>query len=188
MSELNQPDDDLGFDLNLDSLRSARREAAPRTPGLRISGERIPLPPELPLDVLEPLTRIDMDISVLIRQVLDARRAGGEQANETMLGAIIDMIVVNPQLPQDLIEAVKEMGRRLLGPAGYELLVGFRPTIADIGVIARYVMTQYGVGLGEASPSSDSSEGTGTTSKPTSKRTTTSTSGGPGRRRAAKAS
>jgi hypothetical protein len=178
--------DDLDFGLDLDSQRSARAEVT-RVPFVVLNGERHELPVELPLDVLEPLTGVNVDISLLIRQVLDAR-ATGEKANEELLGAIVDMLIVNPKLPTEVVDAVKEMARRLLGAEGYAALVAFRPTTKDVGSIAKYVLRQYGVGLGEASPSSASVEGTGTTSKPTSRGGTTGTSATSGGRRRTRAS
>lgn len=173
--------DDLDFELDLDGQRSARAELT-RTPALKVNGERIELPAELPLDVLEPLTKVNIDVSLLIRQVLDARGTG-EAANEELLGAVVDMLIVNPSLPVEVVDAVREMSRRLLGAEGYAALVAFRPTVKDVGSIAKYVIRQYGIRLGEASPSSDSSEGTGTTSKPTSPGGTTGTSATSGGRR-----
>jgi hypothetical protein len=191
VSSPHQPTDSLADELDLDSARSARAEVT-RTPAVKIAGRRLELPTELPLDALEPLTAIDVDVSVLIRQVLDARNQAketGETAdNEAILGAIIDMLVVNPSLPVQLIDAVKEITRRLFGPEGYEHLVASKLSIKDVGLIAKYIGRQYGVGLGEASPASESSEAAGTTSKSTSSASTTSTSAASGSRRARKAS
>ncbi len=166
-----QPDDspfDLDFDL--DSARSARTEVGP-APAVRLGGVRHELPRELPIDVLEPLTTINVDVSVLVRQVLDARNAAkdsGEAVGEEILGAVIDMLVLNPSLPTEIVEAAKEMARRLMGPDAYAALVAFRPTVADLGALAKHIGRLYGVRLGEASRSSDSSADSGTTSKPTS--------------------
>lgn len=177
--------DDL--DLDLDALRSARAELR-SVPGITIGGKRLELPPELPLDVLEPLTSINVDIAVLIRQVLDARRENSDQANEAILDVVVDQLVVNPSLPAELIGAVKLMASRLFGEENYAHLVAQRLYLKDLGEIAKFVFRRYGVRLGEASPSSDSSEGTGTTSKPTSPGATKKTSGTSGGRRRTPAS
>lgn len=169
------PEDDLGFDLDLDSMRTARAEVT-RTPGIRLGGTRLELPPELPLDVLEPLTSINVDVAVLIRQVLDTRRENSDAANEAVLDVVVDQLVVNPKLPSELITAVKTMASRLLGEEGYAHLVAQRLYLKDIGEIVKFLLRTYGIRLGEASPSSGSSEGTGTTSTPISPGGTTATS------------
>lgn len=182
---------DEAFGLDIDSLRAAKREARQQAPGVTIGGRRLDLPIELPADVLEPLTTLNMDVSVLIRQALDARDTGGgdEASNLKLMGAVVDMIVVNPSLPRDLVEAVKEMGRRLFGGEGYTYLVAQRLTLPELGLIAKYVLGQYGVSLGESFGSSSSSAEAGTTSKPTSPRAIPgSTSAASGSRRARKAS
>lgn len=193
MSALNPTTDlDSAFDLDLDAARTARREALQQAPGIKLGGRRIELPVELPVDVLEPLSTLDMDVSLLIRQALDARaqaKENDEATNLALMGAVIDMLVVNPALPRDVVEAVKEMGRRLLGAEGYAHLVSCRLTLPDLGVIAKYLFAQYGVGLGESSGSSSSSGQAGTTSKPTSRRAIQgSTSATSGSRRTRKAS
>lgn len=185
MSALDTSDD---FEFDLDAARAARREKK-KAPTLRIGGTRYELPAELPVDVLAPLTDVDMDVALLVRQVLDARRLAEEQdnpaaANVAMLDAAVDLLVANGSLPQELIDAAKTGARRLLGEDAYAALLDFRPSLGDLVAILKYLGRQYGVGLGEASPSSDSSEGTGTTSKPTSSGSTKPTSGRSGRSRA----
>jgi hypothetical protein len=163
------------FDLDLDAMRSARAEKT-QTPGIKLAGTRLELPPELPLDVLEPLTGINVDIAVLVRQVLDTRRENSDQANEAILDVIVDQLVVNPSLPAELIEAVKTMAARLFGPEGYAHLTTQRLYVKDLGEIAKFVLRHYGIRLGEASPSPDSSEAAGTTPTPTSPGGTSETS------------
>lgn len=165
------------FDLDLDAARSAASEAHQHKPAIKVGGQRIELPEELPLDVLQPLLHLDVDLSILLRQALDARRAG---SNDDAISAVVDMLVMNKSLPQDIVTAATTMARRLVGDEGYERLVAARLTLPEIGRLAKYLGRRYGVGLGEASPSSGSSEGTGTTSSPTSSPGITSTSEGSG--------
>lgn len=175
------------FELDLDAARTARAEVSDKPSGVKIGGRLLAIPSELPLDVLAPLTTINVDISVLIRQVLDARQTEG--GNEEILGAVVDMLMVNPSLPTEVIDCVKQMAERLFGEEGYAHLVAQRLTLKDVGLLAKWLMRRYGVGLGEASPSSDSSEGTGTTSTQTSQPgTPASTSAASGKRRARRAS
>lgn len=182
MSDLNK---DLGLDL--DAQRTARAEIT-GTPHITIGGRQLDLPPELPIDVLEPITEVNADVAIVFRQLLDARQTGGADANEEMVGAVINMVISKPELPTELITAIKTMARRLFGDDNYDHLVAQRPSKEDLGAIAKYLVRRYGVGLGESSPSSDSSEGTGTTSKATSSTTTTSTSAASGRSRTKRAS
>lgn len=177
-----EPDSDIGLELDLDSERAARAEMKkPAT--VRIAGRALELPSELPLDVLDPLTHLNVDVSVLVRQVMDARKAGGDQAQETVADAVVDMLVVNPSLPTEIVEAVKEMTRRLFGIDGYEHLTAQRLSVGDVAALGKFVMRRYGVGLGEASRSSDSSTSDGTTSKATSRGATETSATSGGRRR-----
>lgn len=185
---LNTTDDEFEFDL--DKARTARREIK-RIPAIRIGGERLELPVELPVDVLAPLTELDVDVSLLVRMAIDARkkaRADGDDGIEAILDSVIDIFIANPKLPQDLVEAVKTMARRLFGEPGYNHLAANRLTLPDLGELAKFIGRQYGVGLGEALPSSDSSEGTGTTSNQTSSGSTAKTSAASGKTRARRVS
>lgn len=180
--------------IDLDAERATRREAKGGATPVKFGGSVIAvLPVELPLEVLAPLKAIDLDIAMLVRQVMDIRQADGDQAQaEAATSLIIDLLVSRPSLPVEVIEAVTEMGRRLLNspeyPEGFAKFAEQRPSREDVGAFAKGLFRRYGVGLGEALASSDSSASGGTTSKPTSKRTTKSTSGGSGKSRAKKAS
>jgi len=181
---LQTPDDDLGLDL--DAARTARAEKQKIPPHIKIDGQQLDLPRELPVDVLAPLTEINVDISVFVRMAMDAYKTAqdeGEDSVDAVIDAVIDIFAANPDLPTKIISAVKLMALRLFGQEGYDLLIAARPSVPELGAIAKFAGRKYGVGLGEALPSSDSSEGTGTTSKATSKRSTTSTSGTSGSRR-----
>ena len=177
-----------GHELDLDAAREARkREGAGVTPALKLDGHRYELPVELPVDVFDPLVHVDVDVSLLVRMAMDARdaaEANDENANMAVLDVLVDLMVANPPLPVDLVGAIKKSTQLLLGEECYAALVAFRPTVADLGAIAKHLFRQYGVGLGEASPSPDSSGDTETTSKPTSSGTARArTSGGPGKTR-----
>ena len=158
--------------LDLDAAREARqREGRGIPPSLKFDGVSYELPVELPVDVFEPLADLNVDVSLLVRMALDAYNGAqdaGESANLALLDTLIDLVVANPKLPTELVDAVKTGARRLLGDDCYEALVAWRPTVGDLAAIAKHLGRQYGVGLGEASPSSDSSGDTETTSKPTS--------------------
>ena len=180
---------EMTFDL--DAARAARREKL-GAPGVTIGGQRLELPIEFPIDVLAPLTELDFDASVLVRIAVDARKeaeAAGQNGTAAMLDAALDILVSNPKLPMDLVEACKTMARRMFGEDGYTHLAAQRLAIPDIVALTQFVGRAYGVGLGEALQLSDSSEGTGTTSRQTSSTGTRGrTSGGSGKSRAARGS
>lgn len=180
-------DDDFEV-IDLDAERAVRREALGKPTAVKFGGETIAvLPVELPLDVLEPIKALDVDIAMLVRQVMDMRSAEGDEAQSAAATSlVIDLLVSRPSLPVEIIEAVQDMGRRLLNsqeyPDGYEKFVAQRPSREDVAGLAKGLFKRYGVGLGEALQSSDSSTSGGQTSKPTSKPTTKSTSGASGKR------
>lgn len=174
-----------GGNLDLDAMRASRRAKQP-DPFVTIGERQVTIPAGLPLEVLEPLTHVNMDVSVLVRQIMDAYSAGqesGEGAAETMVDVVVDMLVVNPSLPGELVTAGKAMARRLFGDDAYEHLVSCRLELPEVAAIGRWAMRHYGVGLGEALRSSGSQEGTGETSAPTSRTPTASTSKRPSRGR-----
>lgn len=157
---------DLDLELDLDSARGARNEEKPKT--IRVGGKVIDLPKQLPMEVLEPLLDVDADVSMLLRSALDARQASDDAL--AVASAVIDMVVVNPRLPQQLVGSIKQMVKRLVGEEGYAVLVEAKLTLPEAAAIAKFAFKVYGVSLGEASPSSDSAagEGSGETSNQTS--------------------
>ncbi|MCC9309141.1 hypothetical protein LN042_18980 [Kitasatospora sp. RB6PN24] len=134
------------------------------------------LPAELPLEVWQPLIGIPY-LPLLLRKLVEAAQSKGEQQAEAA-GLVVDVLGSEPTLPADLVAAVGEMGRRLLGADGYEQLMAARPSHSDIVELVRYAWSKYlggGAGLGELiAPSATPSSG-GTTSNPTSSGSTGST-------------
>lgn len=166
--------------MDLDAARRARAEKNGGPEPLVFGGDTIAvLPAEFPLDVLEPLiTGVDVDIALLVRSVIDAIQAENRAESGTALASmVVDMVVMNPKLPAELLTAVKDMLRRLIGPGGYDAFVAQRPTREDVTAFAKGLMAKYGWSdagdvLGESSSPADGSHG-GTTSTPTSSATST---------------
>jgi hypothetical protein len=154
--------------------RAARREGRGDTQRIRFGGQEIAvLAAEFPLDVLEPFTDVNVDLALLVRQAIDLASAEGASAQLSTLDMIVSVLAANPNLPREVLDAIRECGRRLLGEDGYNAFVGQRPTPWDVAALAKNLMDWYGVSLGESSsPSALSSAGA--TSKPTSEATTTS--------------
>ncbi|MEU4229428.1 hypothetical protein AB0F17_34470 [Nonomuraea sp. NPDC026600] len=158
--------------LDLDAARAERTAAGDPFP-LRFRGQIIcTLPPELPLDALEPLTEIDVDIALIFRTAIDAFKGqDADAATVSVLDTVIDLLVMNKRLPDEVLEAVKKIGRRLMGDEGYEAFLAARPSLPDVIAFGKGLMSIYGLRLGESPKSSAISSG-GTTSTATSPTTT----------------
>lgn len=166
--------DELVLDLDADrERRAAEREGKDAGLPIRMGGQIVAtLPPEFPLDVIEPLRAIDQELALLLRQAM--QMAQGEDAmNATAL--VIDLLAASPNLPSTLIDTLRESGVRLLGEDGLTAFVEYRPTAKDVAVLVKGVAGYYGFSLGEASPSSTSPEPDGQTLSATSSGTTDST-------------
>lgn len=171
-----QPDPDVDV-LDLDAERAERQQARAAKRGVRGSklllrnrGEDIALiEAEFGLDVLEPFTSLaqDVDLALLVRKGIDLAQAQGSEQQIDTLDMIVSVLAANPDLPSELIAAVKESARRLLTPAGYDRLMAQRPTPWDIAALARHLLRWWGVNLGDFSSSSTPTTGGGT-SNPTS--------------------
>lgn len=155
-------------------VRAARREGRGETLPIRFGGHQIAeLDAEFPLDTLEPLQDVNLDLALLIRQAIDLVAADSQRAQMATVDTIVSVLASNPDLPAEVINAVKEMGRRLFGADGYDMFTTQRPTPWDVGALITGLFAWYGVSLGESSsPSTPSVDGG--TSKPTSNGTTSS--------------
>jgi hypothetical protein len=126
------------------------------------------LPAEFPLDTLEPLVDVNLDIALLIEQAIQIAGADSQAQQIASIELITQILASNPNLFRELIDAVKEMTRRLLGADGYDALVATRPTAWDIIDLAREISAWYGISLGESSPPSIPSSGGGTSNSTSS--------------------
>jgi len=159
------------FDLSQDrEARTAQNEVSKKPLVMRFHSnhEPIALSPELPLSALAPLRRIDSTIAIMLRSVVDAARDTDAEARWNATELVIDLIAANPTLPIDVIDVIRDIATNLLGEAGYEALMAASPSVQDCASLAKRIFAYYGVGLGESSPSSDSSEGGSETSSSTS--------------------
>jgi len=146
--------------------RAARQEARGETLPITLGGQAIAtLGAEFPLDVLEPLADINLDIALLMQQAVAAAQANDNSANVEL---IVNILAANPDLPREFLAAVKEIARRLLGDEGYAAFVAARPSPWDVGALVSVLFQWYGVSLGESSGSSDASSTGGATSNMTS--------------------
>ncbi|WP_043637088.1 hypothetical protein [Nonomuraea candida] len=164
---------DIERDERLAAIAAERNAAVSDTFPLKFRGRVVcQLPTELPLDVLEPLTHVAVDLGLIVRTALDAARIKDPNAaNMAVLDMVIDQLVINKQLPDQVMAAVKEMAVRLLGEQGFDDFFALRPALPDMVALVKGLGRAYGLRLGESSPSSGSSSG-GTTSMPTLPTTT----------------
>jgi hypothetical protein len=183
------------YTLDLDAARKDRAETrAARHEGrgdelpIKLGGQVIAtVGAEFPMSVLEPLTAVNVDIAYLVRafaQMMDKSNADAQAAS---IALMVDVLAANPQLPAEIIAAVKDMARRVLGDDGYEAFVELQPSPWDCGTLAKGLLDWWGVSLGESQPSPPPLDG-GETSKPTSNGSTGSTRGASGKPRARKGS
>lgn len=165
--------DDM-FTLDLDAerkVRAAEREGKKQDLPIRLGGETITvLPVELPVDVLAPLRDLDGDITLILREALSSvtssKDARQTQVDTTAL--VVDLLASNPALPITFLDTVQKIGRNLLTDEGMNRLIANRPTPQDYTALIKGVFSFYGVTLGEASPSSDSSTDEPRTDEPDS--------------------
>lgn len=180
-------DDTPGFDLRARRAERAAARAAKREGKwagmtqlpLRFGDYTVMLGPEFPLDVLSPLQEMDVDMGLVLRQAIQIATAQNAREQLDDFAFLVNIIAGNPNLPTELILAVKKIGRELLGEKGYDALLDERPSPWDIGELVKELMSWYGVGPGESRRSSTPSTG-GETSNPISNGSTTSTPEEPG--------
>lgn len=163
--------------------RAAAREGRAEPEPIKIGGKVIGhLTPELPIDVFAPLRNLDGDLTLLLREAVDqakreqAAAATGQTVNRWDIGAtVIDVLATNPALPVTALDTIREVAANLLGEEGLSNLLEARPSGQDYAALATGIFAYYGMSLGEALPSSDSSTSSGGTSSTTSSDTSGST-------------
>lgn len=152
--------------------RAARQEGRGDTLPIRFGGTTIAvLQSEFPISVLEPITAIDVDIAYVVRAAVQMTTGTAAEQRAAAVSLLADVLAANPTMPVQIINAAKEMGRRLLGQEGYDAFVGENPSREDAQALIQGILTWYGVSLGESSDSLPSLNG-GETSNQTSSGTT----------------
>jgi hypothetical protein len=155
--------------------RAAAREGRGEPPQLvfdQVGGPLIVLlPVEVPISVFEPLQEINVDIAFFVKQlfaVWQSQQESDEGGRTAAIGMLTDILVANPDLPVQVLNAGRECLKRLIGDEAYDAFIAMKPSVQDVRDLLTYLAEQYGVGLGEASESTDSSQTNGPTSSPTS--------------------
>ncbi|GHE31558.1 hypothetical protein GCM10017673_37870 [Streptosporangium violaceochromogenes] len=172
--------------LNLNAARRARAERRGRKAGpfplyFGANGDGSDkliamLPPGLPLHALEPFTRLDVDLSYLLHVVEKAMLSGNNTTNAEVIGMATGLLHKTPNLPAQLVNAVREAAVEILGKDGYDRFMAERPDVEDIGELVRSLAAEWSVGRGESSPPSGGSPSGTEDSTPISNSSTDSTS------------
>lgn len=164
--------------LDLDAARASRSSTQGEPIPLKFGGRVIcMLPPELPVDVLEPLAHLKVDTALIARTVLKALQESNQvQAGLSIAAMFVDMVIQNPKLPGEMLDAVRLMGRRLMTDDGYEAFVAQRPSIADVAAFIKGLAGRYSFRLGESLPSSTDSDSGDDSTQTSSTTSTDSTS------------
>lgn len=156
--------------------RAAQREGHGDGLPIRIGGKIIATcPAELPIDVFAPLAQIDEALMLLLHEAMQMTTGSDAAAKWESTDMVVGLLASTPRLPVQVIEVAKGIGENLLGVEGFSLFLAARPSKEDIGELVKRILRFYGVSLGEALPSSDSSETGGGTSSTTSSENSTST-------------
>ncbi|GAB2859377.1 hypothetical protein GCM10022221_68710 [Actinocorallia aurea] len=178
---------------NLGAARARRRsEAATRLGEAR--GDTLPLyfdpdrifavlQPEFPAAALAPLLELDQEIAYTIRQVVtlavervnagddDTKKEKKDQTGE-LIGSIIELLMMRPNLPIDLIRIARQIGTGILGEDGMAGLEAEKPSLQDYIEVVKTIWWWHGEALGKSLSFSKPSSTGGTTSTPTSSITT----------------
>lgn len=151
--------------------RAARREGAdPGGVPVRFDGKDYLLPAELPASVLDPLIEGDLDLVGLIKVAYDASRDQGREkdSRDRMESMVWETLAAHPDLPVSVVRAIRDSLALLFGPEQWVQFQSSNPSLADMSALIVGLVSEYGVGLGEALRSANSSATGGTTSSPTS--------------------
>lgn len=156
-------------------LDAGRRELAhPDGIPVVLGGETFTLPAEFPVDVLDPFLDEKFDLAGLIREAV--RKSKNEDGTTKPVSVIVvDTLFDRPSLPVELIQTIYAAFEQLFGAEDYARFKAQRPSIGDYQRLTSGLFSLYGVSLGEAFASPDSSESDGATQKETSAGSTEST-------------
>jgi hypothetical protein len=154
------------YELDLDA---ARREANAQPPRIKLGGETFTLPVQLPAAVLDPLFEHKLDdlITILVDLAAEGNPADPDSADLTDLFA---KVRERPLILVNLLDAIHEVFRRLIGEEQWPRWRSKNPSIPDYIKVAKFAWSVYGVSLGEALGFGTSSSNGGGTSSRTSVR------------------
>lgn len=158
--------------LDLDSARrqrAAAREGSGQPVTVTFADTTYTLPVEVPAAVVQTLLDPDVEFAQLLMVLMKAWRGGSDQAGKSVVNALTE----RPSLPFGCIKAIQAALEQLFGADEWARFTAAGPSLNDMVTLITGLVSEYGVGLGEALTSPSSSETAGTTSNPTSDATTT---------------
>lgn len=136
-------------EIDLNARRAARREASGEALVVRIGDERLEMPTELPLAVIDELEGLAGDVDA-------------EQLDEAA--------------DREAVESLNRATRALFGEDGWRRFTGAGASLDDLLETVEAVLEHYGVSMAKASASAGSSVSGGASSRPISPGSTASTS------------
>lgn len=145
---------ELSLDLDMArGQRAAEREGKKKDLPLIVGGQIIAtLPVELPVAVLAPLRNLDGDLTLLLREAVQATKAAKGSAalvNQDITELVIDLLANNPRLPMNALDTFKEVAENLLSKEGLDALIDARPSGQDVAFLVKGVFRFYGFTLGK---------------------------------------
>ncbi|MFJ7004151.1 hypothetical protein ACIQWY_29600 [Streptomyces albidoflavus] len=157
-------------------LDADRREVQyPNGITIRLNGEQLLFPAELPAEALDPLLSDELDLMGVISELVVAFT--DDTSSEMDMVAVI---LKRPRLARQFVDAVRGSYKVLLGDQYEAFVEDARPSIGDYVRLTKALARVYGVDLGKLFRSADSSTTGGTTSSPTSATLTSLTPEGSG--------
>ena len=173
---------DVFSGLDLDAAAAARREGSfPDGIPVTYGGTVFTLPAELPAEALDPLLGLDVDMASIMAAAAKVQATASEaEARAAGGGVLIDALLANPNLPLDVVKAIKASLAVLFGPEQWEAFLAKKPSIPVYAGLVKGLWRAYGVSLGEAFASPASSAAAGETLNSTSSAPTDSTPAAPG--------
>lgn len=134
---------------------------------LTYKGRTFTLPGEFPADCLTPFLTDDLGLVDLLIEVMQ-EAADTDEWDDLLVAALKKA----PTMPKGLLAAAGDAFRTLLGDTQHAEFVALRPSVQAYLLLARGVITDYGLGLTDFFGSAGSSETDAEPSKPTSPTTT----------------
>lgn len=150
--------------LNIDALLGEQEDKT-----LTYKGQAFTLPAELPAATLAPFLSPKLGLIPLLQEAL---KDADDDAN--VIELVLNVIGDKQELPMALLAAGKDALRDLLGDDQYAAFMALKPSIPALALIARGLVTEYGMSLMAffGSDGSSQSNSDGTDSKQTSPTTT----------------
>lgn len=165
----------VGIDLQAATRELAYPDGIPVT---LPNGQVITAPAEFPLDVLDPLLSEDLDLIGVVKLVVDREpRVGedGETVEDDIATIVVDVLMERPAILAQVKRAIGQCFAALFSEEDYARFVAARLGVRTLAALVKGLLSEYGVGLGEALGSPASSESSGEPSSPTSDGSTDST-------------